>query len=72
MILLQDIILAEKLVANGDVTYIEAIVNYCEAHGIQDPGSIKKLIPKPLKEKIEAEAIDLNYIKSTSQKLPID
>lgn len=61
----------EKLVVKGDVSYIEAIVHYCDAHGLE-PLAIKKLIPKPIKEKIEAEAKKLNYIKNDNQELPLD
>lgn len=59
----------QRMVADGEVTYIEAISEYCEKNNIE-PASIKRLIPKPIKEKIEQEAKALNYIKSDSQELP--
>lgn len=59
----------ERMVSDGQVTYIEAITEYCEKKNI-DPATIKRLIPKPIKERMEAEAIRLNYIKSDSQELP--
>lgn len=61
----------EELVSHGDITYIEAICEYCAEKGL-DPAAVKRLIPKPMKERIEAEAIKFNYIKSDLQELPLD
>jgi hypothetical protein len=48
---------------------MEAVLHYCEKEGI-DPATIKSLISKGLKEKIEANARDLNFLPRCAQ-LPI-
>lgn len=61
----------EQLVLNSDLNYIEAIISYCEEKNIEFE-SVGKLISKPLKDKLKAEATELNYLKRTSRsKLPI-
>ena len=51
--------------------YIDAIVFFCEENGV-DIESVPKLISKPLKEKLKAEAMDLNLLKRTSHaRLPL-
>lgn len=57
--------------SNGFLNYIEAIVIYCEDNDI-DLETVPKLLSKPLKEKLKADAHKLNYIhKSSTAKLPI-
>ena len=57
----------EKLVqVNADMSYIDAIVHFCEQNNI-DVESVPKLISKPLKEKIKYEAMELNFLKKTSR-----
>lgn len=62
----------ENLVkSDPDFNYIDAIVYYCEENKIELE-SVPKLISKPLKEKLKAEAIDLNFLKRTSRaRLPL-
>ena len=61
----------ESMVTKTNMTYIEAIVEFCEEKGI-DIESVSKLVSKPLKEKIKYEATELNYLKKTSRgKLPL-
>ena len=62
----------ESLVLNNvDMNYIDAIVFFCEQNNI-DVESVPKLISKPLKEKINYDAQQLNFMKKTSRaKLPI-
>ena len=62
----------ENLVkTDPDFNYIDAIVYYCEENKIELE-SVPKLISKPLKEKLKAEAIDLNFLKRTSRaRLPL-
>jgi len=61
----------EKVVLGGGISYIDAIVIYCEENQIELE-SVGKLISKPLKEKIKYEAMELNYLKKTSKgKLPL-
>jgi len=56
---------------NSDMSYIDAIVHFCEQNSI-DVESVPKLITKPLKEKIKYEAMELNFLKRTSRaKLPL-
>lgn len=52
-------------------SYIDAVVDYCEKKDIEIE-SIKKLLSPSLKEKIKAEAEDLNLITGNkTSKLPI-
>ena len=61
----------EQLVLQSDLNYIEAIISYCEEKNIEFE-SVGKLISKPLKDKLKAEATEFNYLKRTSRsKLPI-
>ena len=57
----------ENLVqVNLEMNYIDAIIHFCEQNNI-DLESVPKLIPKPLKEKIKYEAMELNFLKKTSR-----
>lgn len=56
----------EKLVMEEGVSYIDAIITFCEINKI-DLESVPKLISKPLKEKIKFEAMELNFLKKTSK-----
>ena len=61
----------EKLVANDELNYIDAILHYCEKNNLEVE-SITKLISKPLKERLKWDATRLNFMKRTSRaKLPI-
>ena len=61
----------EKIVANDELNYIDAILHYCETNNLEVE-SITKLISKPLKERLKWDATRLNYMKATSRaKLPI-
>ena len=61
----------EKIVAEGDFNYIDAICYYCETNNIEVE-SVSKLISKPLKERLKWDATRLNFMKPTSRaKLPI-
>ncbi len=61
----------EKIVLKTQLNYIDAIVQYCEQHEIELE-TVNKLVSRPLKEKIRAEATDLNFLKRTSRaKLPV-
>ena len=62
----------ESLVLNNkDMNYIDAIVHFCDQNNI-DVEAVPKLIPKPLKEKIKCDALELNFMKKTSRaKLPL-
>ena len=61
----------EKIVLKTKLNYIDAIVQYCERNEIELE-TVNKLVSRPLKEKIRAEATDLNFLKRTSRgKLPV-
>ena len=55
-------IIEKKVVGDkGQTTYMDAILDYCEKHEIK-PDMIAPLVSKPLKEKIEADARELNFL----------
>ena len=61
----------EKIVANEEMNYIDAICYYCEINGIEVE-SVTKLVSKTLKERLKYDAINLNFMKKTSRaKLPL-
>jgi len=61
----------EKIVAEDELNYIDAILHYCEINSLEVE-SVTKLISKPLKERIKWDATRLNFMKATSRaKLPI-
>ena len=61
----------EKIVAEQELNYIDAILHYCESNSLE-VDSISKLISKPLKERLKWDAIRLNFKKKTSRaKLPL-
>ncbi len=58
----------ERLVKKSDglITYIEAIVTYCQENEIELE-TVPKLVSKPLKERLRHEAQRLNYMKQSSK-----
>lgn len=61
----------EELVYMKDISYIDAVIIYCEQTGFEIE-SAARLISTVLKSKIQTEAEDLHYIpKSSITKLPI-
>ena len=52
--------------SNGLINYIEAVASVCEEYEIEIE-RVSKLISKPLKDKIKANAQQLNCIKRTSR-----
>ena len=53
--------LIETQVLEKKLGYIDAIVEVCEITNI-DPQDVKKFISPVVKEKLEAEAMKLNYL----------
>lgn len=51
----------EQIVKEKRCTHLEAVLKYCQENFI-DPEDIKKLISKALKQKIEANFIEMNYL----------
>ena len=61
----------EKIVANDELNYIDAILHYCEKNNLEVE-SITTLISNPLKERLKWDATRLNFMKRTSRaKLPL-
>ena len=59
-------------VKSTKLPFMDCVLELSEEMGL-DPSAAGKLLTKPLIEKIQSEAQDLNLIKrSTSRKLPID
>jgi hypothetical protein len=56
----------ETLVNSDSMSYIDAIIHYCDTNDIELE-TVSKLISKPLKEKLKHEAQQLNYMKKTSK-----
>ena len=56
-------------VQEKQISHMEAILDYCAKNEIE-PDSITGLIQKPLKDKIEANARDLNFLPRMG-KLPV-
>jgi|TARA_B100000927_G_scaffold8368_1_gene6829 hypothetical protein len=63
-------LLIEDIVKTKRISYIDAVVLYCEKNNI-DPSTTKSMINKNLKEKIAYEAQGLNMLKEKTAKLPI-
>jgi len=64
-------LLIEDIVKKKKITYMDAIISYCEDNDI-DPSSIGPLVNKSLKEKVKIEAENLNLVeKSSTAVLPI-
>ena len=59
----------EKLVQKTNMSYIDAVMNYCEENKLE-PETAGKMIGGKLKQNIQDEAEDLHLIQRTS-KLPL-
>jgi hypothetical protein len=59
----------ESIVKEKSISHMEAVLWYCDQQDIE-PDSVKSLISKGLKEKIEANARELNFLPKQAQ-LPI-
>lgn len=61
----------EEMVYMLDISYIDAIVKYCEDTGLEVE-SAAKLVSGVLKSKIQLEGEELNFLpKSKTAKLPL-
>ena len=61
----------KTVLENKGMKYMDAIIFFCEKNNV-DVESVPKLVSKPLKEKLKAEAMELNLLKRTSRaKLPL-
>ena len=59
----------EKIANEKGITHMEAVLDYCYRQGIE-PDTVGNLISKSLKEKIEANARELNFLPKRAQ-LPV-
>jgi len=59
----------EKIVEDNDVSYMDAILEFCSNRSIE-PETIAKLINKQLKDKLEVQATALHLLPSRA-KLPV-
>ena len=59
----------ESIVKEKSISHMEAVLWYCAKEGIE-PDTVGSLISKGLKEKIEANARELNFLPKQAQ-LPI-
>ena len=62
-------IATEKTVKQSGISYMDALVDYCNKNQIE-PEQIKPLITKSLKEKVEVDARNLNFLPKVAT-LPI-
>jgi len=60
----------DGLVANTDLNYIEAIVEYCKKTGLEIEVAAS-LVNSNLKSKLANDALDLNLLKEKGNRLPI-
>ena len=60
----------DGLVANTDLNYIEAIVQYCKETGLEIEVAAT-LVNSNLKSKLANDAFDLNLLKEKGNRLPI-
>ena len=59
----------ETIAKDKNITHMEAVLDYCYRNDIE-PDSVGNLISKSLKEKIEANARELNFLPRQAQ-LPV-
>ena len=59
----------ENIVTEKNITHMEAVLDYCH-HNEIEPDTVGNLISKSLKDKIEANARDLNFLPRLAQ-LPV-
>ena len=62
--------LIEKRVREDRSTYLDAIIEMCKEREI-DPEDIVKLLSNPIKAKLEAEGMNLGYLKKQNE-LPFE
>ena len=59
----------EKVAQDKNINHMDAVLWYCSKNDLE-PDTVGRLITKGLKEKIEANARELNFLEKTAQ-LPI-
>ena len=61
--------LVEAVVRQDRLSHMEAILHLCEKYGIE-PEDCKKYVSNVIKDKLEAEAMNLHYMAKSAE-LPI-
>lgn len=56
----------ESYVIGSNLSYMDAVIEACTSQGI-DPQDVKKFIAPNIKKKIEAEAMNLNFLPKRNQ-----
>jgi hypothetical protein len=56
----------EEMVRNSKMTYMDAVLEYCKENYLE-PEDVSKLINRSLKDKIEMNFRDLNYLPKQAQ-----
>ena len=62
-------IIIEKIAKDSGCNHMDAVIDYCEKNKIE-PEQIKPLVTKSLKEKLEVNARELNFLPKVAT-LPI-
>jgi len=62
--------LIEGVVSKSDISHMDAIIHLCQKHSIEVE-DCKKYISNIIKEKLEVEAMNLNYFPKSNE-LPFD
>ena len=56
----------EQMVRDSKMTYMDAVLHYCKENYLE-PEDVSKLINRSLKDKIEMNFRDLNYLPKQAQ-----
>ena len=56
----------EQIVSNSNISHMDAVLEYCKENYLE-PEDIAKLINKSLKDKIEMDFRELNYLPKQAQ-----
>jgi hypothetical protein len=56
----------EQIVATSKINYMDAVLEYCKENYLE-PEDVAKLINKSLKDKIEMDFRELNYLPKQAQ-----
>jgi hypothetical protein len=56
----------EQIVSTSNINYMDAVLEYCKENYLE-PEDVSKLINKSLKDKIEMDFRELNYLPKQAQ-----
>lgn len=56
----------EKLAIDREISFVEAILEFCEEHSIE-PKDVSNMINQSLRNKLELNFQDLNYLPKTAR-----